>query len=572
MKRLIGLVSLFFGLFASTAAAYVDITPSLGSVIKDADCITVLRVEKVNREKQIVVYKKVSDLKGELPDETLRHRIADGFHPREPWIVMEWAEPGQIAICFTTGDAALVCIGQYWYQCSALEDHWWTMTTGRPELSLAFFGPPEKLRGHIAKILAGGEETITVVSHGAHQGVYQYNNVAFQKVLRGKDCPVWRIKASLQMPERVWEVGDAGSPWVVGPGAAGREDVPRLIETLQDNDARARAEAADELGLVGAAAENALTPLTRAFADDDPLVRISAARAVALIAAEHAAPLAILRKLLRHENAAVRKATAVAIGDLAADGKGAVAALREALVDKDPAVRWAVVESLGRIGPDAAAAVPALTAALRDASIRAIAADALGALGPTAKSSVPQLLAGLKDQDADFRWTSAIALTRIDAKAARAALPIFIEHLKSSDHRTRWDTLMYIAPMGLEAKDAAPAVREIVIERGNGVAAETLAAIAGPDGADALPVLLDCLADDWDTTGSIAKIGPAAIPAILKHLDNEQATNRALAVKALELLAPQSEEAAAALRKLAQHSEPSVRQAAEESMAKLAGM
>src|SRR4051794_31527725 len=106
MKRLIGLVFVL-SLHASIAGAYVDITPSLGSVIKDADSISVLRVEKVSREKQIVVYKKVADLKGELPDETLRHRIADGFHPREPRIVMEWAEPGQIAVCFTTGNAAV---------------------------------------------------------------------------------------------------------------------------------------------------------------------------------------------------------------------------------------------------------------------------------------------------------------------------------------------------------------------------------------------------------------------------------------------------------------------------------
>ncbi|HZZ72257.1 MAG TPA: HEAT repeat domain-containing protein [Pirellulales bacterium] len=570
MIRFIGFAILCFALTTS-AQAYVDITPSLGSVINDAQSITVLKVEKVSRERQIVVYKKVADLKGETADTPIRHRVAHGFHPREPRMVLEWAEPGEMAICFTTGGASVVCTGHYWYQCAALEDHWWTMTTGRPELSLAYYGQPEKLREQIPPILAGKEQVVTVVSHGSNQGIFQYNNVAYQKVLRGRDCPVWRIRASLKMPERVWEVGDKGSPWVVGPGAAGPEDVPALIASLQAHEARMRLEAAEELGLIGAPAQLALAPLERAFHDPDPLVRASAARASALIGDEDGPALAELERLLRNESAAARKAAAIALGDLGNQAKSAVGALREAMSDQDPLVKWAVAEALGRIGPDAAPAIPALAAALRDPACRVMAADALGAMGTASRGAVPLLLDGLRGEDPDFRWTSAVALTRIDAKTAREAIPVFVEQLKKGDHRARWDALMYISPMGLEAIDAAPAVRAIVLERGNGVAAETLAAIAGPAGIDALPVLLEVLADDWDTTASIAKLGPKAIPAILAHLNNPQIKNRALAVKALELLAPQSKEAAVALGRLVQHADPEVRSAAEASVAKLAG-
>ncbi len=575
MSRYLGFVGLLIVWFVSAnvanmARAYVDITPSIANVIKEAQHITVIRVEKVSQEKQVIVFKKVEDLKGNLPDETLRHRIAEGFHPREPRLVLEWAEPGKFAICFSNGDASLVCIGEYWYQCAELSDHWWTMTTGRPELSLAYYGRIERLREHIPGILAGKEEIVTVINHGAHEGVFQYNNVAFMKVLRGKDCPVWRVKASLKMPDRVWEVGDKSSPWVIGPGAVGPEDVPKLVAILRNSpDVEKRRITADELGMGGGRASAALPELYWAIeSDSDPMVRVNAARAAGLISDDYTKPIAALKKLLTNPNPLVRKGAADAFGDLGADAKDGVDALRLALKDKEAQVRWTAAEALGRIGPAAESGVPDLVVAVHDPHIRVIAADALGGIGGGAKSAVPTLLKCLQGEDQELRWTAAVALTRIDVKAAKAAMPLFIERLQTDDHRARWDVLQFITPMGLEAKEAAPVVRNIVIERGNGVAAETLAAIAGPDGIDALPVLLDILADDWDTTGSIAKIGPAAVPQIAKHLQNEKATNRHLAVKALGLLAPQSDAAVAALKTAMQNNNPAIRKAATESLEK----
>jgi HEAT repeat protein len=209
------------------------------------------------------------------------------------------------------------------------------------------------------------------------------------------------------------------------------------------------------------------------------------------------------------------------------------------LTDADARIRWSAAEALGRIGPDAEAAVPALAAALRDPEVRASAADALGGIGAAARGAVPLLTDALNDTDAEFRWTAAVALSRIDARSAQAALPLFIDKLKNGNHRARWDALQYIAPMGREAKAAAPAVRELV-KHGNGVAAATLTAIAGPEAGDALPVLLRVLADDWDTTDDIARIGAAAVPELLTVLKDPEAKNRHLVVKALGLLASTS--------------------------------
>jgi HEAT repeat protein len=553
-------LALVFSLTARPVLAYVDVTPTLGAIINNASAIAVLRVAKVNREKRAILFEKVADLKGSTPAD-VRHHVADGYHPREPRLILDWAEPGKIAVSFTAGTSCVVCIGDYWYECAALEGPWWSLLSGRPELSVAYQGPAEKLRDAIPPILDGKEVIVTAVNHGSRSGTWQYSNVAFQKVLRGKDCPVWRIRASLDMPTRVWRVGDRDSRWVVGPGVAGPEDVPQLVGELANTDAGIRACAADALGLVGWAARSALPALRCACGDTDPLVRVSAARSVIFLGSDPSPGLRVLRAALGDEQPRVRKEAAVALGDLGTQGRAAVHALREALTDKDENVRWSAAEALGRIGPGAEAAVPGLAAALRDSTIRAIAADSLGSIGPAARGAVPLLLDALRDEDADFRWAAAVALSRIDAKSARAAVPLFVERFTKGDFRARWDVLMILTPMGREAEDAADAVR-VMVRRGNGVAAATLAAIAGPDAIDALPTLLHVLADDWDTSEDIAHIGPAAVPQVQKLLADATAPNRHLAVKTLALLAPQSPEVIPVLIEALTDANPAVRTAA----------
>ena len=64
--------------------AYMEVPFSLGKVITDSTNIVVLRVEKIDREKNSIIYAKVSDLKGKQPGEVVKHSIGQaGFHPRE---------------------------------------------------------------------------------------------------------------------------------------------------------------------------------------------------------------------------------------------------------------------------------------------------------------------------------------------------------------------------------------------------------------------------------------------------------------------------------------------------------
>ncbi|HLY73080.1 MAG TPA: HEAT repeat domain-containing protein [Planctomycetota bacterium] len=563
--KLILKVGILLLLSAPWAHAYIDATPTLGTLMKDSTDIVVLEVEKVNTEKRIIIYKKIADLKGKLSGDEMRHQITIGWHPRESQIIFDWAQPGKRAICFHDGKIAVTCIGQYWYQTSALESPWWTMTSGRPELSLAFFGPVDKLRLATSEMLQGKEAVITAVSHGAGSGVFQYGNVGFNKVLRGRDCPIWRVKASLEMPGNISELGDKEKKWLVGPGVAGPEDVPKLQAALKDSSGERRREAAEDLGRIGRAAKSAVPALIEASKDSDPQVRVSAARSAGLLDPDQEGVRTALESALKDASPAVRKAAAEALGDLGAQSRPSVPALIVALEDAEPQVRWSAAEALGRLGGDAEDAIAPLAVALRDPAIRAIAADALGSIGAASRGAVPLLLDGLKDADPGFRWMSAVALSRIDAKSARAALPLLIERLKDTDARARWDAMQCVTLMGLEAKPAAPAVLEMV-KKGDGVAADILTSIAGPDALEALPVLIENLSDDWDLAESIARIGPAAVPPLLQALEKVDEKKSHIFVKTLGLIAPKSREIIPSIVKFLGHSVPRIRIAAADAL------
>src|SRR5262249_36027184 len=146
----------------------------------------------------------------------------------------------------------------------------------------AYSGSVAKLREHVPAIDAGKEVIITTIVHGAN-GLGMYFDVAFGDTLRGRNCQVQRLKASLQMPNDGWHIGK-DPRWFVGFGPTGRDAIPALIKSLKHDDARVRAEAAVDLGLLGKDAQEAVPGLRQRMADDpESLVRIRAAEALARI-------------------------------------------------------------------------------------------------------------------------------------------------------------------------------------------------------------------------------------------------------------------------------------------------
>lgn len=170
---------------ASPAVAYVEAPHSLGQCIKESSNVVLVEVARVSREKNLIIFKKLQDLKGKHPEEQIKHNIGQrGFHPREWQNVMNWAEEGKKAVFFHNGGASETCIGTYWYQCYR-EGEWWGLSHAEPFLLRTYYGDPDKLAEAVTAIVAGKEVVVTCLADGNKEQLHQR---------KGK---LQRLKASL---------------------------------------------------------------------------------------------------------------------------------------------------------------------------------------------------------------------------------------------------------------------------------------------------------------------------------------------------------------------------------------
>lgn len=460
----LGLALVFLAFLSRPSSGYVDSSPTLGGLSYTAGTITLVEVEKADEQREVLVFRKVADLKGSLVQDRLMHSVRDKRNPQVAKAILNWAEPGKTAICFIRGSTSLIYTGGLWYESAAApQGGWWLMTRARPELALAYIGTVDKLRRAVTAMVAKKPFVITAVklegrrTEAYDDTVYQHN------FLRGPLPPLWRIKVSLDMPGLTISLIDnpEASPWIVGQGAGSAQDVPPLVAALREDDARVRADAADELRWLGKEARSAVPDLETAMKDQQPAVRIRAAAALDTIDPGNRAAYASLIALANDPSAPRRKAVE-ALGDMGADARESIPLLKLLLADKDVALRTAAVESLGLIGPDAGDAVADLTHLLDDKDLAPAAADALGRIGPPARAAVPRLVAAIRTGPADVGWVAAVALIRIDPAAAEPAIPVLIEGLKNSDERARWDARRCFIALGPTFEKAIPALLELL--------------------------------------------------------------------------------------------------------------
>src|SRR5262249_30463762 len=143
--------------------------------------------EKVDKEKNLIIYRKVRDIKGKHPTDVIRHNIGrGGFNPREWQYPMQWAEAGKTAVFFHNGGASETCIGTYWYQAYAGGD-WWNMSHGEPFLLRSYSGKTEKLAHLVTEMLAGKEVIAPCMVDGTKDDLH---------LRRAK---VQRLRASLKL-------------------------------------------------------------------------------------------------------------------------------------------------------------------------------------------------------------------------------------------------------------------------------------------------------------------------------------------------------------------------------------
>ena len=148
------------------ARAYIEAPHSLGRCVHESTTIVLMEVTRINTEKNLIIYKKVADIKGKHAATEIKHNIGKkGFHEREWKGVMQLVEVGKKAIFMYNGDASETCIGTYWYQCYR-EGEWWGMSHAEPFLLRTFYGDPEKLGDLCTRILKNEEVIAPCLADG----------------------------------------------------------------------------------------------------------------------------------------------------------------------------------------------------------------------------------------------------------------------------------------------------------------------------------------------------------------------------------------------------------------------
>jgi hypothetical protein len=169
--------------------AYVEAPMSLGAIVAQSSNIVLMRVEKVDREKNLIFYRKVRDIKGQHPQESIKHNIGrGGLRPNEWKPQMDWAEPGKMAVFFHNGGASETCIGTWWYQAYG-GGEWWNHSHAEPFLLRSFAGNPEKLAAIAADMVAGKETVAPCMVDGNKEDLH---------LRRAK---IQRLKVSLKLQD-----------------------------------------------------------------------------------------------------------------------------------------------------------------------------------------------------------------------------------------------------------------------------------------------------------------------------------------------------------------------------------
>lgn len=442
---------------AAGARAYVDLAPTLATVLRDSQSIAVAEVDRFSPEKGAVILKRVRMLKGELADEPIKHQLSRNNQPAVDRGILEWAEPGRRCVVFVSGNTALVCMGEGWYQVQSSSDGWWRLGAARPDLPLGYWGTVSRLSDAIAMMLAGKTAVITTLPHGAGQ-----EGASFDIALNRASLPglvrVQRLRAHLQMSGPVMAVS-ANPAYLVGQGPVGEEDIPALREKLRADDATVRAESALELGTLGRAATVAERELAELLKDPSPRVRLAAAASLLRIRPRDESALEVLAKGLASDEAATRRQAARAAGLAGPAAAPLVGKLGQLLADSDRVVRALALQAIATLGPAAATAQEAVAALLDKHETVIDAADALGRMGPAARPIAKRIVPLLSSKQVEERWAGVRGLSQIGGPDAAPAVQFMIREMRTASEVDGYNMMIYLALLGPVAKDAIPAIR-----------------------------------------------------------------------------------------------------------------
>jgi HEAT repeat protein len=315
--------------------------------------------------------------------------------------------------------------------------------------------------------------------------------------------------------QAAWDLGEMGAA----------EAVDALARALEDEDAAVRANAAGALGSLGEAARPAMPALEAALADEEPYVVGNAAWALDGLGVPPRELEAAYRRLLAEPDCVHRVRALRGLLDLVPPAELFAAALDCSRNAEDFDDRSAAVDLLHRLIDDDREMVPLMLAALERSGAADVSnvARALAAFKPPVLEAVPALAGLLSSSNAGNRAAGARALGRI-GPAAQDAVPALSRTLASdADPEVREVAAAAIGDVGRGARGAVP---------------DLMAAAAG----DKYPKVKQAAMRSLGEMGGDAK---TAIPMLQEALRDADGFTRLAARNALFRIDPEHKEEAA---------------------------
>lgn len=305
--------------------------------------------------------------------------------------------------------------------------------------------------------------------------------------------------------------------WQVPPDGV----LPALCTAAKDAKPDVRAEALEALNKIGDTSKDTLDLILEAVKDTDSRVRMLAANSLGRYVKQAEIVIPTLKELLKDKESIVRTEAVWSLGQF---GEKSLVLERElilALEDPGDRVRWQATVVIEQINLDADKVVPAILKALEKESValnREWLARALKSYPSAHRDTIPILVSLLtKDYSADVRAACAETLGQLRNDPGRS-IPALIEAAKDPSEMVRGNAFQSLGYYGMQANDAIPLVVA-------GLQNDNTKAHAG--------IAIRHF-------GAPAK---AAVPQLIKMLDDEKDNNRQIAVLALGAIGPDARDA-----------------------------
>lgn len=180
---------------ANHAAAYIDVhrPDTLGAATERAQSITVIKVVKVKLadDRTAVSYLVVKNLKGKLPNQSLRQVIGDANSPNEVKTLRAWAKVDVEVVVFRYENRLAICHDGIWSVTDSPppkdeKETWAFSTRTEPAFLQSYCGPAKDLPAAVEAILAGKEVVVPVMLGDR------------EKQLRDRNGELIRLRTSLK--------------------------------------------------------------------------------------------------------------------------------------------------------------------------------------------------------------------------------------------------------------------------------------------------------------------------------------------------------------------------------------